>query len=68
MAERFGAHADDLIQLLSIETGKVVPDATFACGAWLRWMTSSSTSTSVLNPRRRRTKRVRRLERIRTHT
>ena len=32
MAERFEARAADLIQLLSIETGKVVPDATFEVG------------------------------------
>ena len=29
MAERFEAHAADLIQLMSLEVGKVVPDATF---------------------------------------
>ena len=29
MAERFEAHIPDLIHLVSIETGKVVPDATF---------------------------------------
>jgi acyl-CoA reductase-like NAD-dependent aldehyde dehydrogenase len=29
MAERFDAHAGDLIQLLSLETGKVAPEATF---------------------------------------
>ena len=32
MAERFEARAADLIQLLSTETGKVVPDATFEVG------------------------------------
>lgn len=32
MAERFEARAADLIHLLSIETGKVVPDATFEVG------------------------------------
>ena len=29
MAECFEAHADDLIQLVSLETGKIVPEATF---------------------------------------
>ena len=29
MADRFATRADDLIQLLSIENGKVVPEATF---------------------------------------
>ncbi len=32
MADRFEAHAADLIQLLSLEIGKVVPDATFDVG------------------------------------
>jgi betaine-aldehyde dehydrogenase len=29
MAERFEAHAADLIQLVSLETGKIIPEATF---------------------------------------
>jgi betaine-aldehyde dehydrogenase len=32
MAERFEAHAGDLIQLLSMETGKVVPESAFEVG------------------------------------
>jgi acyl-CoA reductase-like NAD-dependent aldehyde dehydrogenase len=35
MAERFAAHTSDLIQLVSIETGKVVSDAAFEW-AWPR--------------------------------
>jgi betaine-aldehyde dehydrogenase len=33
MAERFATHADDLIRLLSIENGKIIPEATFDVGS-----------------------------------
>ena len=44
MAERFEAHAADLIQLMSSRVGEG------ACGVSLRWMPSSRTSTSYSNP------------------